>query len=66
MHTKWTQEEKLVWLILNITRHISNTAVFQKMMFADHMSHTDESHFQTLAQIVKYVSVTVHFNAKSQ
>lgn len=57
---------KIVRLILSTARHISNTAVLQKMMFAVHMGHADESHFQTVAQIVKYVSVTVHFNAQPQ
>jgi hypothetical protein len=63
--TQIEHKKKIVWLILSTARHISNTAVFQKM-FADHMGHTDESHFQTLAQIVKYISITVPFNAQSQ
>ena len=62
---KLNTRKKIVWLILSTARHISNTAVFQKM-FADHMGHTDESHFQTLAQIVKYISITAPFNAQSQ
>jgi hypothetical protein len=58
--------KKMVWLILSTARHISEAAVLRKMMFADHMGHVEKIHFQTLAQIVKYIAVNVHFNAQSQ
>jgi len=63
---KLNTREKIVWLNLSNARHNSKTAVFQKMMFADHMGHAEKSHFQTLAQRVKYIAVHIHFNVQSQ